>query len=348
MHPGLFGGISGLGWTIDHISKIWNCDDTQPASDDISHEIDGKLLKGVGTKEWRGPYDLIHGLVGMGVYFIERLPRSAAEKALVQIVDHLERLCEVDGRSCTWRTRSEQLMGWQRVHHANGYYNLGVAHGVPGVIQFLDNLAALGIEYRRCRQLAEGATRWLLEHARKRADGTWFGTWITPLGEMPPARFAWCYGDLGIVGTLSQFADRGENPAFEECLDDILDQCLKRDAGQVNIEDSPFCHGAIGAAHIFNRIYQRTGDSRCRERALHWIEIALRMRQPGNGIGGVLAVQPNLSVGGESLHVANPSLLDGAIGVALVLLAAVSPTEPEWDRMFLMSSKTLSNHPKQN
>jgi hypothetical protein len=34
-----------------------------------------------------------------------------------------------------------------------------------------------------------------------------------------------------------------------------------------------------------------------------------------------------------------PEFLDGAVGVALAFLAAVTPVEPNWDRMLLLSGR---------
>ena len=43
----------------------------------------------------------------------------------------------------------------------------------------------------------------------------------------------------------------------------------------------------------------------------------------------------NVEPGGTRID--QPGLLDGAAGVALVLLAASTPVEPTWDALFLLS-----------
>jgi hypothetical protein len=59
------------------------------------------------------------------------------------------------------------------------------------------------------------------------------------------------------------------------------------------------------------------------------------MQRPGRGIGGYEAWQPDEA--GSPAWSANPGLLNGAAGIALALLAAISPIEPAWDRMLLVS-----------
>jgi len=38
--------------------------------------------------------------------------------------------------------------------------------------------------------------------------------------------------------------------------------------------------------------------------------------------------------------IAMPGILEGAAGIALALLAATTPIEPEWDRMLLLSGRS--------
>jgi hypothetical protein len=58
------------------------------------------------------------------------------------------------------------------------------------------------------------------------------------------------------------------------------------------------------------------------------------MRRPGRGIGGYEAWLPG--AGGQN-WAADPGLLTGAAGIALALLAAVTPLEPAWDRVLLLA-----------
>jgi hypothetical protein len=57
------------------------------------------------------------------------------------------------------------------------------------------------------------------------------------------------------------------------------------------------------------------------------------MRRP-DGIGGFMAWKTG-AVGEPFAWRPESSLIEGAAGIALALLAAVEPVEPAWDRMFL-------------
>jgi len=87
--------------------------------------------------------------------------------------------------------------------------------------------------------------------------------------------------------------------------------------------DAPLCHGASGNAHIFNRLYQNNGDANCREVALAWFEKALSFWQPEGGVAGFYQyTRPDPQ--SPPVMEPSPAFLDGAIGVALALLAALT------------------------
>jgi hypothetical protein len=101
------------------------------------------------------------------------------------------------------------------------------------------------------------------------------------------------------------------------------------------VVDAGLCHGAAGLGHLFNRLFQATGDSCLAEAARFWLARTLQMRRPGRGVGGYEAWQ--LDDDGKVTWIADPGLLAGAAGIALALLAATTPVEPAWDRVLLVS-----------
>ena len=91
------------------------------------------LVEHVGLSPWRGHYDLISGLVGFGVYALERLPRAGGRECLERVVARLAETAErrPDG-TVTWRTGPDLLIDRELESFREGNFNLGVAHGVPG------------------------------------------------------------------------------------------------------------------------------------------------------------------------------------------------------------------------
>lgn len=328
MAPCFFTGFAGIAWANAHLEgRVLHSID-----EDANDEIDLVLQTHLRQSPWRGDYNLLTGLVGFGVYALERMPREAAINCLESIIDRLGETAERTAVGITWFTPPDE-------HGGHGHYNLGLAPGVPGVIAFLAQVCApgderLGRARTKTRPLLDGAVAWLL--AQQSADGTQgFPSKMGPGISPTPARIAWCYGDLGIAVALLRAARDVQKPAWEEKALMIADRAANRRPEIAGVKDCGLCHGAAGVAHLFNRLFQATGDSGYAAAARFWFARTLEMRRPGSGIAGFSALFPEAGV---ERWVLEPGLLRGAAGIGLALLAAATPIEPSWDRMLLVSS----------
>jgi hypothetical protein len=148
------------------------------------------------------------------------------------------------------------------------------------------------------------------------------------------------------VVVLLQIVSDSNSTRWKEYSSELLEHCLAWPSDKAGISDAQVCHGSAGVAHIFNRLYHLTGDIRCRDRAVYWIEQTLAMRVPASGVGGYSArTKPDPK--GPSVWEPTPAFLDGATGIALSFLAALTPVEPQWDRMLCLSRTPLEDAPKQ-
>ena len=319
----LYSGLTGVGWAISHLRARWPGRDDE---DDLA-EIDEVLLDHLDQSPWRGEYDLIEGLVGFGVYALERLPRPGATACLGRVVDRLAETAEPQGNGVTWWTDPVWVAPETRAEYPRGYYNAGLAHGIPGVIGLLGRVCAAGVARDKARSLLDGAVRWLLDQDGPES----FPYWVAPGAAGDTARLAWCYGDPGVAAALLGAARHVEEPAWESAALAIARRAAERPDEESGVKDAGLCHGSAGLAHLFNRMFQATGEPRLAEAARSWFEQTLAMRRPGRGIGGYEAWEPG---GARS---ADRGLLTGATGIALALLAATTDIEPLWDRMLLVS-----------
>ena len=246
----------------------------------------------------------------------------------------------------TWHTAPELLVAWQREQWPAGYYNVGVAHGVPGAVAMLGSVAALpdpdlAATRARARELCAGATRWLRAQRVPPDPRGRFPMVVEPdpaasePGRRAPAptRTAWCYGDPGIAAAAWSAALRtGGDPAEWR---ELAREAARRPPGLCGVVDSGLCHGAAGLGHLYNRFYQATGDAGFRDAARGWFERALAMRRPGEGIAGFTLHRPGAQPGEAPTRETSQQLLEGASGIGLALLAATHPEEPGWDRLLL-------------
>jgi lantibiotic biosynthesis protein len=322
----LYGGLTGVGWALAHLQGRL----TGLAGEGDAAEIDEALWHHLDRSPWPDDYDLVSGLVGFGVYALERLPRPAAVACLERVVECLVETAEHRSEGITWWTNPAWLPDEAREKSPRGYYNLGLAHGVPGVVAFLGQVCAAEVAVAEARPLLDGAVRWLL--AQQGPGG--FSYWVGPEAPGEPARLAWCYGDPGVAAALLGAARGVDEPAWERSAEAIARRAAARPPAEAGVVDAGLCHGAAGLGHLFNRLFQATGDPQLGEAARSWFERAVAMRRPGSGLGGYEAWH---SGDANRTWVAEPGLLTGAAGVALALLAATTPVEPAWDRVLLVA-----------
>jgi lantibiotic modifying enzyme len=328
MSPTLYGGFSGVAWVVEHLrGRLFEDED----GEDAVEEVFKALVKLVGLTPWRAQYDLISGLVGYGVFALERLPRAGGEECLRRVVARLSELAEHGSQGTTWLTGPDLMRPEDIEMYPTGNYNLGVAHGVPGVIALLGLAQAAGVE---CRALLDGTVAWLLAQKLPPGSEAVYTYNVSP-GITPPARLAWCYGDLGIAASLLVAARAVGERSWEAEAVAIARRAAERtnmkEAGMV---DAGICHGAAGVGHLFNRLHQATGDPVLGEAARHWIQQALALRRDV-GIGGYQMWVPNDEQ--ELAWQDEPGFLTGATGVGLALLAAATAVEPDWDRVLQVS-----------
>lgn len=326
----LFGGLARLGWTIAHVA---GGDVVDEACAGIDAELAARLP---GTAD----YDLISGLVGFGVYALER--GEAGRALATAVLGELERRAQPRAGGLAWHTPSEVLVAPQREAMPGGYWNLGLSHGAPGAVALLARFAAAGIEPARSRALLEAAVAHLLAAAPPPPPGRGrFPAWQASEGsELAPSaspRLAWCYGDLGVAAALLGAGLLAGEPAWRAEGLALARACAARTEAEAAIHDAGLCHGAAGIAHLLNRMAQATGDAALEEAARAWIDRALALRR-GDGIAGFPAARTE---GGATSFTADAAALTGAPGVALALHAAISEVEPAWDRLLLVDLPAL-------
>lgn len=332
-HTGLYGGVSGIGWTCAHIDRCLGSTD-----ESNYEEIDDFLMADLAQNGLAGHYDLIGGLVGIAVYFLERLPSPAGHAGLERILSLLEQRAEWSGDMAKWRTAPELLPDFQQKLAPNGYYNAGLAHGSPGVLALAALVARHSIERERCQRLADGAVNWILSLRNLASARGQVPSWYSETHSGGASRVAWCYGDLGVSIALALAANEFRQPAWLSVARDLAVSSSGRRDEQIRINDAGLCHGSAGAAHLLSRVTQLVADERLDVSAAHWYDQTLRFVAERPGRYGFQTLLSKLD-GGHWIDEWQDSaqFLTGSTGAALALLATVSTHDPSWDRALLFS-----------
>ena len=240
--PSLFHGFCGVGWAGDHIRGVFGERDLE-----VNSELDDALEEIIPKANLS--FDLIGGLVGIGVYARER----EAARVQARVIDRLH-----DAARDQLFVPVGHLPASEHAMWPTGRWDLGLAHGTPGVIAWLAQVA----------EPCESAIGWLLAH--RQTGEVAFPAFAAPNMPAGSARSGWCYGDAAIALALS-YAGRTEL-ALE-----IARHAARRPREHTGVVDATFCHGAAGLAQIYGRLHAVTGDAELAGAARYWLGETLRL-----------------------------------------------------------------------
>lgn len=342
MGASLYSGFTGVAWTTEHLVP------SAPDEEDANEQIDEALAQHLTLSPWQADYDLIVGLTGFGMYAYERLvagnDRPGARLCGVRTLERLEEIAVEKDGGLTWLTPPYLLIPETRERYPNGYYNLGVAHGMPATLALMALFVELGIEPARAERLLEGSFKWMT--ANRNAEGTRsrYSYNVSDVTEERVSRVAWCYGDIGIAATLLWAA---RSPGAGNLAAALEAEALAtghaaaaREPADCGIIDAGICHGAVGLALLYTRLWNATGDEKFREQARNWAMATLQMRKEGVGIAGFQTWGPIPGERNENGSVKlgwvqDAGLLTGVAGIGLALMGLATEVEPKWDRMLM-------------
>lgn len=323
--PGLYFGFSGTSWVATHLAgRLF--EETQ----DNCLEIDEVLLATLADPLWNRRYELLSGVVGMGVYARERLPRPSAVRLIEAVVGRLEACAERSAAGAAFFNPVDTLSPEYRDAAPHGWYNLGIAHGIAGVIAFLGSLCRVGVAAERAAPLLADSVAWLLARELPAGGDYRFKNTYTPDRDVDVCRLGWCHGDLAVATALLVAARGAGEPSWEQHARRIARSAAALTIDNAPVSDAGLCHGAAGNGHLFNRLYQETDEPALGDAARMWLRKAVAMREPGRGIGGYQTFD-------RGKRYDNPGFRVGSSGIALALLAAASSVPPDWDRLLMAS-----------
>jgi len=324
-------GVAGIAFTFQHLRNIGVLD----RRDDMNlPELDEFLSLGIDNDFKNGNWDPLHGMVGLGIYFLERNKETGEKKYLGKIIDLLSLM----------RTRIEEYRVWITPgygEYSNDNYNFGMAHGMPGILSFLAQVHAHGIKQKEIAEMISSSLPFLLRHEYQNDNECSFPNSIdvNPKngGQKHGSRLAWCYGDLCMANTLVHCGKSLDQKDYLAKGIEIAIKTTKRDLESSGCMDAPFCHGTVGLVHQYNRFYRLTGNYIFKYACEKWIDITLeQFYRPGQGVGGYLFRSLNEE---KKCFEYTPSygILEGSAGIALVYLSWLHNIPPNWDIIFLVN-----------
>ncbi len=327
MSASLFVGFPGIAWAAAHLEHRLYTEEG-----DGNEEVDELLLAALARSTWASGFNLYDGLAGVGVYALERLPRPGAVRLLDAVIANLAGRAERTADGATFYTPCELLPKRYQQDFPEGAYVLGMGQGVAGPIAFLGAALQSGYAPSNVRALLGELVSWLLARRLPPGEIYRFSHFYLPDLAPYPCRVGWTTGDLGIAASLLLAARAAGEPAWEEEARALARLAAARTIENSRVPDAGLSAGAAGAGHVFNRLFQATGEPELARAARTWMGHALALREPGLGVAGFRAFA-------DPRPWDDPGFLSGATGIGLALLAACTSQPPSWDRLLLLSTR---------
>ncbi|MFA7337079.1 MAG: lanthionine synthetase C family protein [Candidatus Obscuribacterales bacterium] len=333
----LHGGIAKLGFAAHLLSK------SGVRYQSILKAIDSLVIKRALENVSRlklqyhsqlraSDYDLIVGLCGTAVYLLSR----DVDETRLTLQEVIATLVLISSNG--FKIRGNYRVGFTAADASFelGLIDLGLAHGLAGVLATLslaysNNCVVDGLEVA-IRQIAE----LLINNTTKNLEeAKWpYAIALDKQEELIPSdcgsRDAWCYGAPGIARSLWLAGTALNEDVFREFAMSAIENVAQR----LIVEGVPrcpsFCHGKAGLLQIFLRFSIDTGSEVACQMLCHLFDELMQDFDLEAPLGF-----RSLSIGGCTID--DPTILNGACGIALVLLACGSNEDPCWDRMFLLS-----------
>lgn len=322
----LFEGVTGLAWVIEHLVLI-----ARPEHASALDDIDAAMFAALEPEPCETGFDLMSGLVGLGVLALERARSPVARGVLERLVAWLDASAEGTADGISWRTRSDALHPAARARFPTGCHYPGVAHGTAGVVGLLAGLLVRDIAPATTRRLLEGAVAWLLAQEMP-GNLALFPFQLDAGGGRAASRSAWCTGGPGISVMLWRAGQAAGEPEWQSRAMALARAAASRPLPEMGVKDACLCHGTAGLGLIYARWFNVTGDEFFRDESARWFQRTMDHHRPGEAVAGYSAVNAPMN-----RRDAAPGLLFGAAGVGLALVAATTAIEPAWDRVILLS-----------
>ncbi|MBS1651131.1 MAG: hypothetical protein JSU07_03895 [Bacteroidetes bacterium] len=211
-------------------------------------------------------------------------------------------------------------------------YSIGLAHGLPAILIILCNI------YLKCKQIEiknviNKAINGIFEFYDEKNINGYFPTIVDENNKYHYGRkLSWCYGDLACAYSINYAGKILKDEKLMQIANKILFQCAIIKNENNDILDASFCHGSIGIAHIFSRMYNSTKRPIYQNAANYWYKVTLDKALFNNGLAGYKHFHGK-EIGFKSEY----GLLEGIAGIGLSLISSINQIEPNWDRCLLLS-----------
>lgn len=354
----LFGGLGGVCYYLKEASK--NGSRYTKIREKLNHALIEKIprlyfdpLKSYFKQSKSPPpylYETIQGLSGIGIVCLSHLGDPSFDVLTQNILSLFIQLTYPiqvkDVLVPGWYIEREALfLEEEREQFPHGAFNLGLSHGIPGVLAFLSIAMLLGAEYEGQREAIERIVLWL---KRKRNTLSHRFFWDTQLPfeqetskeseSKIKSRDAWCYGTPGVARSLYLAGKALKDQSLSDYALEAFQSIFYSSRKEWDLPGPAMCHGIAGLLLLTHFMQKDSHSTELQERKRELKTILLSSFDQKTPFG-FQDLEP--MQGGGLWPVNRADLLEGATGIALTLLSLNDDRLLTWHLPFLIDEKYL-------
>jgi len=297
----LYKGTTGLGWAV----QIFDEPGRLPWREEFLQYLDFELASALRASD-EIELDIVNGFAGIMIYALAREQCAPGYAPMWTVI--ADKVFQIFSH---WM----QIIDYGA--EASEYRNLGLAHGIPGVISVAAAAAARGLLSPQAVDVVVKSLGRLWE--LRLPVGNSFSYEV---GKSQRARLAWCYGGIGIAAVFRSSVQISSHSMdrFEMICDACMDQYFEHDHG---LKDASVCHGHAGVALAFSAFANTKGIEPNRAKRL--TDLADRASETALAQEKKSAHGPVFLFSTSSGYREHASFLEGSPGVALALSAGQTP-----------------------
>lgn len=331
----MFSGYAGIGLCIESLSKNGTrYERFIKGINEIISETFEKYIEDLYKAKFcfMRDYDIISGVSGILSY---TLNQNELGRINEEIKNYLIFRCqdislEKESVPGFYIPMENQFLEEDKKVFKNGNFNLGMAHGIPGILVSLCKIYSRKREdkiEKAIRKCADFLVRFLDETEVRWGAYVSFEAYCEGKIKSVVTRDAWCYGTPGVSYALYI---AGRSTKEERYKDIAIRAMLSVTKNLQGIYSPTFCHGFAGVAYIFLRFYQMTNIKEFQifaEFLKNEIWKYYNQTYPV-GFRNIEHLQSTDQIG----------LLSGVSGILLVLLAFEDIHKTRWDAAFQLDA----------
>lgn len=314
-------GSSGIKWLFSYLFKldiIEKNDYENISSDDNITAADAlKLLES-------NNYEFLSGAVGIAHYILSSNYKFRASffaiffKKLDTLIDNED--CIIHYFDLEKRCIDPKQVNW------------GLAHGIIGVLKLCLECFQLDICKKEAQQMSQKIIDFLCKKSNPPDALSVFPSITTAAFNGGKSRLGWCYGDLITGFALYRAANLFNDNKLLIFANEVLTKtCSRRLSEETNVQDVSICHGSIGIAHIYNKLWFLSNNPLFKETGQFWINQSVTTESYVNGENSHMKF--NIV---SKKYENNLSLLEGSAGFGLALISYLTG-DYSWDYCLMLN-----------